>query len=610
MKGTFRERFQYWFDNHMAAGTRGMTWMLAGTMVLLVCLLAGAAMIFHVPEERGLLTALWDSLAAIVNADVPSSEEGDVSYVVLMAISAAIGLLFTSVLIGIINNAIEEKLAMLRKGNSMVLEKDHTVVLGFMRGEYALISQLVLAAEGKDACIVIAEAMDREEMEEAILENVAVPENVRIICRRVDICDPNALAICSLETCRNIVVAPGENGRTLKTVLAVTSLLGEEEKEKIHIVAAVSKDEYMLPVNMAGKNGVLMLQTYDVAARVIAHACTQPGLSEAFTDIFNFEGSELYLCQLPGSEGKSFAQLMNCVDGGIPLGICRNGVIMLHPSVEEVVEQGDTVLMFAETEESAHLTQREEIRLFTVNDAVEEEPEGSVLIVGFGEALDTVLQELPENIYKIRIASFPGQEGSALLECVEQYPERKISVVQKDLAQESVLEELAQKTDHVILLSNYEIEEEAADIQIIRLLLRLRDIKTRLGLDFTITAEMRREGNRNLVVEDDLTDFIVASNMSSMILAQLVENPLLYGVFYELLSNVGNEIYLKTAASLGCDRVERTIAEMRMKALSRGYLLLGYIGEGSKSCAVHLNPPLEERVILSPEERLIVIGEQ
>ncbi|MBR7187677.1 MAG: hypothetical protein IKD53_03890 [Clostridia bacterium] len=56
-------------------------------------------------------------------------------------------------------------------------------------------------------------------------------------------------------------------------------------------------------------------------------------------------------------------------------------------------------------------------------------------------------------------------------------------------------------------------------------------------------------------MSDDRTDFVVTSSMSSLFLAQLAESPELIEVFQEILSNKGNELYLKSAEKLemvGC----------------------------------------------------------
>ena len=143
-------------------------------------------------------------------------------------------------------------------------------------------------------------------------------------------------------------------------------------------------------------------------------------------------------------------------------------------------------------------------------------------------------------------------------------------------------------------------------MEVIYLLLNLRDIRSRRGLRFNITTEMRRERNQNLVVSDDHTDFVVASSMSSLILAQLAESPELIGAFREILSNEGNELYLRSAAQLGIGG-SRTVRSLRLAALAKGYVLLGTMDSQGECC---FNPPLDRT--LQPEEygTLIVLGEK
>ena len=179
-------------------------------------------------EEGEVASVFWNSIATVINAWMPYYEEGSVGYLILMSVTAIAGVLFTSVLIGIITSAIEERIGDLKKGNSRVLENGHTVVLGFYPGEYTLLRQLILAAGDDPACILVAEDTERDGMEQDISENLEYPKNVRIVCRTVDITDPASLEKCSLETAGAIIVNPTDDLRTLKTVLAVTALLDEK----------------------------------------------------------------------------------------------------------------------------------------------------------------------------------------------------------------------------------------------------------------------------------------------------------------------------------------------------------------------------------------------
>jgi len=517
----------------------------------------------------------------------------------------------TSVLIGIVSSGIEERLSMLRKGNSIVLESGHIVILGFAPGEYALISQLIQADEKRPICLVVADSMERDEMEKLIQENISLPVNARIICRNVNICNPQSLSICSIPTCKTVVVNVANDDRTIKTLLAVSALLEKREKKDIQIVAAVSKDESMLPEYIREKSGIIMLQVYDVIARIIAHSCTQPGLSEAFTDLFNFEGAELYIKELPETAGKTFEEVICGMDGGVPLGICHNGAIMLNPDPMQQVGKGDALLLYADNFNAAHMTSPSQIALCSANSAGRAEPMRKVVVIGCNEVLDTILQELPENVREVVVADVQESDKELIEKYAKDRSNYDLSIFSDDISFGSGgLEKLVEEAGSVVLLSEHGVDDESADMHNIRLLLRLRDIRERLGHKFTITVEMRRESNRNLVAADDPTDFIVASDMASMVLAQLTETPELYSVFRELLSNEGNELYLKPAGMLGCAGENRWVAELRLTALSKGYILLGFLKNGPDRRAVELNPALRKHIELEAEDSLIVVGRQ
>ena len=92
--------------------------------------------------------------------------------------------------------------------------------------------------------------------------------------------------------------------------------------------------------------------------------------------------------------------------------------------------------------------------------------------------------------------------------------------------------------------------------------------------------------------------------MSSLILAQLAESPELVDMFREILSNTGNELYLKNAAALGAVGTH-TAAQLRHMLVCRGYVMLGYLDAKKQS---RYNLPLDETVTLTGEDCLIVLG--
>jgi len=92
------------------------------------------------------------------------------------------------------------------------------------------------------------------------------------------------------------------------------------------------------------------------------------------------------------------------------------------------------------------------------------------------------------------------------------------------------------------------------------------------------------------------------------LMAQIAGNFRLRYLFDELLSNRGSEIYLRTAESIGCSDERITIREVRHRAIEFGYLVMGYLlrerGEGD----LHMDPDPESKVILRPDDYLVVVG--
>ena len=128
---SLKERFGYWFDNRIARGSLGLIRFLIAVSIILAVIIAGLIILFGFNEDSEPLAVLWDSISTVINAWMPSSEDGSPGYILLMAVCAIAGVLFTSVLIGIVTSSIEEKIIELRRGNSQVLEEGHTVILGF-----------------------------------------------------------------------------------------------------------------------------------------------------------------------------------------------------------------------------------------------------------------------------------------------------------------------------------------------------------------------------------------------------------------------------------------------------------------------------------------------
>ena len=600
-----KARFDYWFDNRMAKGSLGLIRALIVVTIMFAALMG--FLVYLNNNDKGAVPAVWESIKTIISPEMPDYETSGF-YLLIMSITALAGLLFASVLIGIITSAIEEKIDSLKQGNSLVLEKEHIVVLGFYPGEYTLLHQLILAAAGKPACVVIVEDMERSEMEQSIKENLSKfkkeeLKNFRIVCRTADITDPASLEKCSVETCKTIIVSPTDDKRTTKAILAVSALLDEKKVPEKSVNAIISKEIYRFPPSLAEANHISTLPTNSILAKMIAHSCTQTGLSEAFREVFNFEGSEFYLISLYECDGMTFAELMIRLNDAVPAGVFRNDEIFLNPPADFQILDSDRILVFSETENSAKLEKEApEPQIDDEPILLDAEDSADIVIIGHNETLPTILQELPENVSHVFLVEQDTTEKERKkLQQIADSRDLLLQYHKCDPQTEEGLLELAEMTNHFVILNDHDKDPEEADMEVIFLLLNLREIRKRYDYCFNITVEMQKEHNQKLVGGSDHTDFLVSSSMSSLILAQLAESPELINVFREILSNKGNELYLKNIGLCG----HYTVRSLRRILLNQGYIFLGYLDKENNS---KFNPPIDELVELAKDNRIIVLG--
>lgn len=606
-KTSLRERFSYWFDQWMAKGSLGLIRFLILVTLSVIAAITLIILFFGLSDAPG--ETVWDSFATVVNAWMPYAEDGDIGYRILMAIGALAGLLVTSVLIGIFSSAIEEKITALRLGNSRVLEEGHTVILGFRPGEYTLLKELILAENGEKKTIVTAGDTERDEMEELILENVEIPENIKVICRKVDLYDPKALLKCAVDTAEKILVCGTTDAETTRILLAVSSAVRESGNTRARISAVMEDEAYVFPDTISKKHNIRTLCSGDIVARIIARSCTEPGLSEMFRDIFNFAGSEFYINEVPAATGLTFGDVFLEASGGVPVGIYRDEKAVLFPDPMEEVRLTDELIVFAENTKEL-VMESAEGRKYTPGSALGEVPSAApnkVLIAGDGRKLSVILSELPENVVEVLFTEAGDAPKREDVQKILNDRGIAFSEAEGCFRKKEDLRRMLSGISHVILLSDRDLDDEDADTAGIFRILALRDIRASENLAFSITAEMRLEQNQDLLQNDDGTDFIVDTDMSSYFLAQLCENHGGCSVLREILSNKGKELHLMLPEALALSGT-MTVAEVREAVLQRGALFLGTMQKTEDGYENIIALSLSDEITFTGKEELIVIA--
>ncbi|MCF0109728.1 MAG: hypothetical protein HUJ57_06640 [Erysipelotrichaceae bacterium] len=595
---TLKQRLRYWFDNQMAKGTASMVRLLAYVTIIFTVLLAIVMILTHAQEEGGFFSALWDSTAYTINAWMPSYGDGSPIYVALLSIAGIVGLLITSVLISILTTSMEERITSMRQGNSLVLETGHTVILGFNPGNYELIRELCMAAGKDKQVIVVAGEEERQEMEDLIADNVEHDKNVKIICRSIDIYDPVELECCNIPDAKNVVINLENDHDLIKCLMALNIVLKDAEQAP-QIIAFTNKARNVRPARTAIDKEVLLVPMESIIARMTAHTCTQVGIARTFYEIFSFTDSEFYIEKYPGLVGCTFEEVMMRADNITPVGLRINGTVMISPPSDTVIEENDELLVLAQEKNDAFFREDIHPAVPLISTPSSKADKMNVYIFGHDESIVEVIEELKSNS-RISTINVVCQEDEEPLSDLEGYSFINISYkIRKDL------EKICHKADHIIILSRKELDPEESDMNTLILILRLREIRKRLGLRFNITAEIKLEKNKALI-QGEYDDFIIASDVSSMIMAQIAVTPALFPVFSELLSQHGNELYL-IPANISSDQ-QLTHYDIRQHLLERKAIYLGYTRNHEDHLEVKLNPPASESITFQSGDGLIIIS--
>ena len=610
-KYTWKEKFQYHFDNIMSKGTASLIGILFGITALVVVI---AGIIVGFTNKTGVGKATWMSLMHAIDAGTLAGDNENFVFMLLMTIVTICGLFITSMLIGILNTGIEDKMTSLQKGKSQVLEKNHVVLLGFNEDAINILSELITANENhKNQVVVVMDETDKTEMEDAIHQRIPNTKTTRIICRSGQTDRFSDLSICSLETCRSIILNINDDARTIKSILACVHLLEKNENNKAYITAMIHDPENMEAAQIAGAGRAEILYFKQTIARLMAQATRQPGISSVFTNLLSYDGDEIYIEPLAGSEGLTLEQINLRLPQSMAIGISGENGPKINPPADTVVKPGEELILIEEDDGVSSLTSAPaaaEKSIFS-NLPIQHEPQ-CTLILGNGELLDLVLTELDGYVAPGSLVVAASDSWGDRDHIADHLNLQNLKVEQKtcDIYLSSVLKELlAYKPQNVMILTDSSMEDENADANTLLLLLQLSDIAEKNGLSFTVASEMRKVENQELAKMTKVNDFVVSSNITALMMTQISQNRQQRMLLEDLLDEDGSEFYRKPITHyVECGKPV-DFYTLVSSAARYGEVAVGYQKVHGGKFRTVTNPPKGEKITFTEEDALIVIAE-
>ncbi|HQO39644.1 MAG TPA: hypothetical protein PK986_04170 [Spirochaetota bacterium] len=641
-----RDRIKYRFDNFISSGPKSIFLMLLVMFIiafLLTALMRAGVEYFILKSgtSENIINDIWLSFLQIPDAGaVAEDTDNSMPMKIVGIVTILLGMIFFSGVIAFITTELDKKMSDLRKGRSAVLEKGHIVVLGWGEMVFEIIKELIVANESGRGSVVILSEMEKDEMDDILLERVPERKTTKIITRNGKTSSLESLRRVGVNEARAVVILPMcsesatdeekiiSDAKVLKTILAVVAA-SRFDPTPPNIIAEVFDTTRRGVMLSLDPEHITMVETESMIAKIIVQSSRTTGLGVVYDHIIGFSGSEIYFYGADW-KGVTFGDLPFYFKDGVPLGIkAPDGKITLNPGNDYRPAALDEIIIIAEDDSSIQLAKKKlyspvNLQLSSRKLEIKKERE---LIIGWNAKARIVVEQytdyIPEgSVIHIVINNIQDDELEEINELKERYPGIELELFQYDPLSMGDLARLKPETyDNVIILNKAEEDTEKLDSTTITTLLLIRQLfreyETRTGSRVTtkLVTEVMNSSNLELVARTGVNDSIISGQMVSKILAQVAENPPILGVYEDLFTEEGSEIYLKPI-DLYLDTLPEsvTFADLILLAQRRNEILIGYrygvyADDVDRDFGVNVNMPKDRIIRPAKDDYFIVLSE-
>ncbi|KAK3162593.1 hypothetical protein QOZ80_1BG0091330 [Eleusine coracana subsp. coracana] len=594
---------------------------LLALLLATIILIASGGIALFVVSGSGFLEALWLSWTFVADSGNHADQVGLGPRIVSVSISSG-GMLVFATMLGLVSDAISEKVDSWRKGKSEVIEINHILILGWSDKLGSLLKQLAIANKsiGGGVVVVLAER-DKEEMEMDIAKLEFDFMGTSVICRSGSPLILADLKKVSVSKARAIIVlASDENAdqsdaRALRVVLSLT---GVKEGLRGHVVVEMSDLDNEPLVKLVGGELIETVVAHDVIGRLMIQCALQPGLAQIWEDILGFENAEFYIKRWPELDGMRFGDVLISFPDAVPCGVkvaSKDGKISINPNDDYILREGDEVLVIAEDDDTYAPGPRPEVNKgFLPNIPTPPKYPEKILFCGWR-------RDIHDMIMVLEAFLAPGSELWMFNEVPEKEREIKltdggldivgltnIKLVHKEgnAVIRRHLESLPLETfDSILILADESVEDSIvhSDSRSLATLLLIRDIQSKRLPSKELKSPLRYSGfchsswiremqhasdksiiiseildsrTRNLVSVSKISDYVLSNELVSMALAMVAEDKQINRVLEELFAEEGNEMCIRSAEFYLYEQEELSFFDIMVRAREREEIVIGY----------------------------------
>ena len=626
-------RVAYISDSYLSQSVYQSYALLFGAVTLIV----GGGFAYHAIDTTiAVFDAMWATFTwistGILSSGVVPLTNGSRAVAGALVI---VGILYFSVVLALVVEAVQFKMKALREGKSMVVEKDHIVMLGWSEKSLLFIREIILANESEGGGVVVVLCTDGKEKMERELSLMLKHREMKgtsVVFRQGSRLMVGDLDKVSVHTAKAVVVFSNsgvESDKADAEVLQVVLNLSNLNLQG-HVVAEVRDKDNEALIHLIGRGNVETVVSHDVIGRLMLMSVRQPGLAEVYGGVLGFDGDEFYGKKWPELVGVKFRDLHLMFPDAIPLGLKdEDGVLELNPRHDRVVSETDELIVLAEDNDTYRPKKKHKCDPGRVPWLTgESELRENILFAGWRRDLRDILLLLdamcaPGSEIHIMASVALSDRDRLLAEGgleVETLQNIKLVHHVGNTATRRHLELLGiERFTSVIVFADEEEEGDImqSDSKCLATLLLIRNIQKAkrakmlrspssrklLGLDAKSTREDRNKGRVPIVTEildprtqqtiqqnaemRAVSDFLQSNDMVSKILAMVCEDRTVKGLLDELLTPRGASMACVPAGRY-CRPGERlSFFEMACRCQEYGEILIGYLEEDASQGEAH-----------------------
>ncbi len=615
-----RHRVRYRLDNLLARGTWAvLVWLgvvtflalLVSTLLLFVFRVA-----FSGSQSDSALEDFWQSLLRVLDTGTMAADVGWGRRLLALTVTV-FGVLVAGTLIGVIAAGVEQRIDQMRRGRSVVIERDHVVVLGTSDRLPVLVEQLVLAeASRRGSAIVVLADADPAEMHDEVHRAVTDHHGTRIVFRSGDPTRGGDLALANLDEARAVIVLNGVGGdaTAVKTVLAVGAEGGGFHR--MPIVVELRDPAIGERLVRACGDDVHPIVASQATARAAAFSLREHGLSQVIGELFDFRGVDVYVHRRDDLVGLPFGDIVNRFANGRPIGRMRaDGSVELDPPAPTRFDDGDRLVVVTDDPDALVDAEPRPARPAAATSPgppLGAEPEEDhLLVVGWNDIGGLLVADwavLTSPTSTARIVYDPGLVTPDEIIAPDLDSDR-VSLVALDGTTDLVEQaRRAPAATTVVFLGYRGLSVDDADNRTLLDLIALRnDLAAEHGPTPRVVVELLDVDNVELARLPGADDFLVSQAIGSQFIAQLAEQPERRPVFLDLYAPDGPSIHLVPIERLGLAG-ELSAGDVYDVAAAAGVVALGWRRAMERGGDLTLNPHVTRRVRLEPGDQIVVIG--